>query len=245
MTKLVSLPFEFKLCLGIVLFYLYDSSVLLYKNELKLIRYKSGLILRFSKDISRFMKRYLYLPNPFTPTIVEYQLLYPPKVPIYNDHCWMLFTVIDHVLTSLKPWTVLISLQLFTVIPFISIYYGSGPELLVAFSAVYATIILEFISLYKYKSLLGNHDLKYSLLFAESLLCPPFAVNIIRKISRLNNSWSFVDIVNLLEDDVKGRVIINDIWDHCEMEDGRNYCCESEINEDSRKKILEGQDDVR
>jgi hypothetical protein len=69
------------------------------------------------------------------------------------------------------------------VLPVVAFLFDSGPELLTLFIFIYLLIIFSVCYLFICRDSLGLSGLKISSIAFESILCPPFAINIARKVS--------------------------------------------------------------
>lgn len=176
------LPFEALLCLGILAFYVYDSASLLYRNEFLLIRKKSGINLWLAHNGPVMMRRYLHVPNPMTPTLHVYRSAKIANTPFTTDHKWCLFTATECIAQMLDIWVVFLAFELLVFLPIIAFIWGSGPELLMVFIVIYGTIIVAFLMVYRFRHIMAHMGIGYYSLFFECILCPPFSINLIRKI---------------------------------------------------------------
>jgi hypothetical protein len=178
--------FEVLLPIGAIGLYLFDSAALLYGNEviftLQSGRWKwsggSELILR---------GRRLYLPNPFTPQ------------PLSLRACWSenrLDQVADNIAKiaalrrKLRPLGILDQLLLILLVfamPAVIEFLGTGPALLVVFAACYLTVLVMIGLLYTQRAHLGLSTRQLLALSLDSVLCPPFAINLVRKIGLRQN----------------------------------------------------------
>jgi hypothetical protein len=87
------------------------------------------------------------------------------------------------VLMSVRAILVVLLLLFLVGLPLVLFLYGSGSQLLWLFGAVYLTIILIMVQVYRIRKVLGVSNKRFLGLAFESLLCAPFALNIMRKLS--------------------------------------------------------------
>ncbi len=80
-------------------------------------------------------------------------------------------------------YMVLTLLALFFVgLPLVSFLYGSGPQLLWLFLLIYIDICVMLVLVYIRKDIFGISNKRYCVLLFESVVCAPFALNIVRKL---------------------------------------------------------------
>ena len=174
--------FEALLFLGVLGSYLFDSSMLLYINELVFIKgYQKWHFISPGRNWL-FRGRWLYIPNLFRPDRPLIRVYWPaPDQPIQNAQ-----DILDKVTDMLIPIGYLVTtllLILFLLLPVVLLRYGSGPQLLWVFGLIYFNISVILILVYNKKVELGISNKKYISLAIDSLACPPFALNIVRKIA--------------------------------------------------------------
>lgn len=208
----MNVPFEVYLCVGIAAFYVYDSAVLLYGNDFMVVASKKGPYIRYACDGPIVMRRFMYLPNPLTPLRGEYIATYRADSKLAaNDHLWPTFHALTHLSGIIRPWIAVLGFELFIVAPYLSFAYGSGPELLSLFVAVYLTVVITFLSIYKHKDLIKFLGVSYWMMFFEGLLCPPFALNMERKLGMLSSRFSHEDVISAFFNQDRVRKILGDI----------------------------------
>ena len=176
------MSYEVELLALAIIFYLYDSSVLLYSNEVvftcdgakrwAVTTGRSGLV---------FAGRTLCVLNPFTPHRPSFRLnwqfdgLQPDDDPAWSVRAQDLKTLAPATLAAAIALYIFLPLGMFTplgryaVIPAVVLLYGS---------TVFALLQLrgkEIVKTFSRKRFLG---------FAfECVACPPFAVNMVRRLT--------------------------------------------------------------
>jgi len=177
-------PSEWWLPIGALAFYLYDSLLWLYGDELVLIRRASRWDHAAGSERLLFRRR-LYLPNPLT-----------PQRPLWRA-CWSDFSRRDkltdlNALTSLvqtlRPLRALVTvlwLLIVVVLP-VAVASGARPAILLAlFAVVYSFAATMVVWLWCQRATLGLSARSCRALSFDALACPPFAINLVRKISLL------------------------------------------------------------
>jgi hypothetical protein len=178
----VNLSFETMLVLGVTGFYLYDSAMMLYSNELV---FTAGKQWHFASAESHWqlLGKNLYLPNPLTPGRALFRV------------CWFItdsskpqqdLHVLSNFLDSLRPlrgMTYGLFALMFIGLPVMIFGFGSGLELLIIVAATYLTIVAMLLYVLIQRTALRLSKKAISKLAFESLACAPFALNLLRKIS--------------------------------------------------------------
>jgi hypothetical protein len=172
--------FEVLLVLGVFGLYCYDSLMLLNFNELIFIRFKKKWSYKFPILSFQLLRKFLFLPNLLTPNIALFQVFWPSSDQDVN------FKEFDIFIKSLIPVqviSVMLLVLMFVCLPIVAFRYGSGINLLIVFFAIYILIISILIYLFTQKNNLKLSNTKFVSIAFESIVCPPFALNIVRKIS--------------------------------------------------------------
>ena len=172
--------FEVLLVLGVFGLYCYDSLMLLNFNELIFIRFKKKWSYKFPILSLQLLRKFPFLPNLLTPNVPLFQVFWPSRDQGLNIN--ELNTFIKSVL-PIQIISVLLLLLMFVCLPIVAFRYGSGINLLIVFFAIYILIISILIYLFTKKNDLKLSNTKLVSVTFESIVCPPFALNIVRKIS--------------------------------------------------------------
>ena len=172
--------FEVLLVLGVFGFYFYDSFMLLNINELILTRSSKNWSYQFPILSFQLLKKFPFLPNLLTPNAALFKVLWPTNDDNLDSKA------LDVFIKSLIPIqiTVIILLLLILIyLPIVAFIYGSGAELLIIFSTIYIVIASILIYIFTQKNNLHLTNIKFISIAFESIVCPPFALNMVRKIS--------------------------------------------------------------
>lgn len=176
------LEFEILLVAGAWAFYIYDSSMLLFVDELVLevagrrVRVRSGLE-------TLVAGRRPCIPNPLTPhrpliRVTVGDLSGAEKTRPAAD--------LTHYLNALAPFRVLslIMLLMFgAALPLVLYRFGSGTPLLCWLVMIYLLVGYAVYLAWRRRLVLGLSPRALGLLAFELFACPPFAVNIVRKLA--------------------------------------------------------------
>ena len=79
--------------------------------------------------------------------------------------------------------TALLFIFMLLLLPFVSLYFGSGSILLTVFIAIYFIIIFNLLLVYRILNKINFSKSQFIKLAFDSIACPPFALNLVRKIS--------------------------------------------------------------
>ena len=174
--------FEILLVLGTLGFYLYDSGMLLYVNEMVFFRERRQWNFACPGNSWLLLGRSPYIPNPLTPEIAMFRVYWSDtgRSSQNSDES------IEQFVAALVPLQYLVDVllaQFFIALPFVLFLYGSGPQLLWVFGAIYLNIAVILVVVYKKKDILKVSKRKFVALSFESIACAPFALNIVRKLT--------------------------------------------------------------
>jgi hypothetical protein len=204
--------FEVLLLLGVVGFYLYDSSMLLYSNEMVYLEKNYKWSFASPGNNWGILGKILYIPNPVRPDIVMLRVYWTESQHTFIGNMEENRRALETLINEVRPiqYMVLVLFVLLSLGLSIALFkYGGGAFLLIIFGMVYVTIALILAYTFWKKDVLQLTMRKWLFLVFESLLCPPFALNILRKIT-LNHTISCEPILlaeNVFEKDVFNRLV--------------------------------------
>lgn len=233
--------FEVQLFAGALFIYLFDATLLLYGNELifavqgKRWYFKTGSAIQI-------LRKNPYLPNPLQPGIPLFRVAWSA-----TKHLQAIEPVaLPEFLVALQPlqWLVsLLGLLLFCGLGWVAL--GHTVILFPLVVAVYGTILLLLWQLYRARRYLGLHNKFVAKLVFDALVCPPLALNIVRKITLGHSipgdpvcfaqmkfsAESFQDLIAAL-------CRVQDAWLQCMAEDNPKYA-EVKAYQKSLKEFLQ------
>lgn len=180
----MTLSFEILLVLGVAGFYLFDSAMLLYVNELVFAEKDGKWMFDRPESGWQMLGKNLYLPNPLT-----------PDNPLFRT-CWVVASEAnerqeDHealrlflsALNPLRYMTFGLFVLLLIGLPIVLLCFGTGLALLLLFGIIYCTISVMLAQIYRQREKLGLSGKTFAKLAFDSLACAPFALNLVRKIT--------------------------------------------------------------
>lgn len=172
------------LVLGIVGFYLFDSAMLLYVNELVFSEKNGTWVIVRPESGWRMLGKNLYIPNPLT-----------PDYPLFRT-CWVVDSMANerqedieklrqflNELNPLRYMTCGLFALLLIGLPIVLLGFGTGLGLLLLLGVIYFTISLMLAQIYQQRDELGLSWKIFAKLAFDSLACAPFALNLVRKIT--------------------------------------------------------------
>ena len=185
-------PIEVLLPLGAVAFYLFDSSMMLCGDELALEWRARRWLVSGGLDALLGGRR-LFLPNPFTPHALLFQVRWGEDTTTPAPDAYPRLEQLDRALAPVKIPVVALAVILFGVLPPVSWYFGAGAALLAVFGAAYLLVGAALVLLYRRRKALSLTPRRYAGLAFEALACAPFAINLVRKVSLAQSQWLQVE----------------------------------------------------
>ncbi len=173
--------------MGIFGFYLFDSAMLLYANELVFAQSGRGWAFTYPDSNWRLLRKNLYLPNPFTPQVALFRVYWIDSDRDFENKSFKALGNITHHLKPIRIWILMLFTLEIVAFPVVLFSMGNGTILLLILIAVYFVICVALALTFNRRVELGLSIRRFTGLAFESLMCAPNALNLIRKIS-LNSS---------------------------------------------------------
>lgn len=177
----MSLSFEILLIVGATAFYIYDSTELLRIDEFVLMRSGNRWSFACPRYDWQIRNQWVFVPNPFRPDMEIFLASWKSREGridsvrrvdrLSDDMRWVRYGV--RILFAL----------LFVATPFVALTFGSGFQLLTVFALIYSVAIVLAYRLSVERQHLRLSIGRLVVLVAEGILCPPFGVNMVRKVS--------------------------------------------------------------
>ena len=167
--------------LGAIGLYLFDSTLLLYSNELLFVR-RAGRW-SFAESSSLLLAgRRLCFPNPLKPGTPQFRIRWSETDARLEqeEH-----GELEHFLAALRPLQYLV-MTLFVILltlPVELFLFGTGVELLVLTAAFYIVILGALGYIFSRRRELRVSGKSFLALSFDSLACAPFAINLVRKLA--------------------------------------------------------------
>jgi hypothetical protein len=176
------LDYELALPLGAIAFYLYDSALLLYRNELVLERTARAWRMARTADVRLFGRR-LFLPNPLNPQTPLFRVSWSEADTRGKAESAENLNRFVTALRPLRVLAVLLLLLLGVALPVVSVKAGLGGMMLGVFAAYYLTTLIALVVIHARRGQLDLTRRAFWSLAFDVIACPPFAANIVRKLS--------------------------------------------------------------
>ncbi|MEO8313537.1 MAG: hypothetical protein ABI645_01970 [Pseudomonadota bacterium] len=172
-------PTELWLPIGAAAFYLYDSTGLLWQNELMFTHGRGRWLVDGGTGL-RLAGRRVFLPNPLLPMRPQFQVQWnvnETRSAEPDSHLPLL--------QALRPIGVINQLQLLLLLalPLVSWTLGAGVALLALFALFYVATLAALTIAWRRRGPCRIQTRAFWLLVLDALACAPFAVNLTRKIS--------------------------------------------------------------
>lgn len=176
----MNLDAELLLALGIWGFYLQDSASLLHFDDLLVSGGRRGWRVWTGSEME-MRGRFLFLPNPLLPgqTVFRASWLDPAASPADGPRSLLRFT---RRLMPLRVGCNVAGCLLLVVIPWILLTTGNPVWLLGALIGCSAATLGMLLHLFSIRKKIGLETRSLAKLAIESLLCPPLAINLYRKL---------------------------------------------------------------
>jgi len=171
-------PTELWLPVGAAAFYLYDSCILLWHNELVFLRGRDWQVSGGSE--LRLAGRRIFMPNPLLPArpqfVVRWSVADKRAAGQADDPA---------LLPALRAPGVIVQLQLVLLLalPIVSWTLGAGIVMLGLFALFYLLTLLALALLWPRRARCGLQPRAFWMLALDALACAPFAVNLVRKVA--------------------------------------------------------------
>jgi hypothetical protein len=172
------------LILGIVVFYLFDSAMLLYVNELVFVEKNGKWVFGLPESGWKMLGKNLYVPNPLTPDYPLFRACWVVSSPP-NEHQEDIETLRQFLneLNPLRYMTFSLFVLLLIGLPIVLLGFGTGLALLLLLGVIYCAISVMLAQIYRQREKLGLSGKTFAKLAFDSLACAPFALNLVRKIT--------------------------------------------------------------
>jgi hypothetical protein len=210
--------------------YLWDSATLLHFNEGMLeldasMRWR----LHLGGSDTTIAGKHLYIPNPFAPHRPSFRLAWAVEGREMGESTWKPEVV---VLLKMAPLVWGVGVGTFGIFPLSLIMGADLGLILVTLCCIYALIVTMLAMAWTTREAFGLSSRRCMSLAFECLICPPCAVNIVRKISetKLVNDDLMMAARRLLEfgqwEAAKVRFMsrIDDAFDRLDEDDVRSAC---------------------
>jgi hypothetical protein len=178
--------FELWILLGLIGFYLFDSAVLVFSNEIVFFEKHGRWFVSLPKDRWRMMGKRLFIPNPFTPNYLMFIEAWSATERSLEGVLQDTSDLISAVKYLRLPVILLMILLIF-VLPLVIFKLGTGMTALIVLMLIYLVVMSMLFYIYTGREKLGLNKRQVLSIAFEAISCPPFAINLIRKITLRRN----------------------------------------------------------
>ena len=173
--------FEVLLPLGAIGLYLFDSTLLLYSNELMFVR--RGSRWGFAESSALLVAgRRICFPNPFTPGTPQLRVRWSEVDPRQEQEE---AGELERFFRALRPvqYLVIALLIIMLALPVELLVFGTGVELLLVMAAFYVVTLACLGYIFARRRELRLSGRAFAALCFDCLACAPFAINLVRKLA--------------------------------------------------------------
>lgn len=168
--------------IGALAFYVVDSSMLLDDDEVVLVRMRQGWQIHDGWGLT-LRNRRPWIPNPLRPdriTIRQRWSVADMETGVADGE---ILDKLDRHLLPVKFIVAWLLVLLLSALPVASVVFGAGAFLLGVFAATYISVVTAVVIVYSKRQVLGLTPRGFWLLALDVFACPPFAINLVRKLS--------------------------------------------------------------
>ncbi|WP_363799907.1 hypothetical protein ABU614_07560 [Lysobacter firmicutimachus] len=172
---------ELLLVLGVIGFYLQDSAMLLYYDEIVVVQQR-GRWFGSVGSTAQTGGRYLYVPNPFRPDAALFRSSWLRAGDAGTPEHWDGLAHFVAALRGFRAHCLLLSCLLFLGLPLLLWGFPHPLAMLALAAGIYLTTLLIGWRLWRYRKVLELQGRQALSLAFELLCCPPHAVNVVRRL---------------------------------------------------------------
>lgn len=176
------MPADSWLLAGIVAFYLYDAAMRLHVDELVAWPRRGGWAATTGGDV-QWRGGYLFLPSPWTPWRPLLRLSWMRAPDSAPQAAIAQVQALREALRPLQVGVMLMALLLFVALPVLLFAWRHALGLLALVGAVYLLSTAMVVYLARRRDALGLSRGAVWSIAIDTLACPPFALNVVRKVA--------------------------------------------------------------
>jgi hypothetical protein len=178
------ISYEYLLWLGIALFYIYDSIELVYFNDIYIVKGLKSWKYLIPNPFFTIFNKIVFIPNPLTPHCLFFKFSFPSNEAKISPKEGNNINTFNKAICNIQTLTLYQLILLGVVFPIMLINYSYGPLLLGIMALIYMNILTIFVLIYVNKKKFKISQKQFLTYLFESIFCPPFSLNILRKISK-------------------------------------------------------------
>lgn len=163
--------------------YVYDAGVWLYGNEAVLTRTRRGWQAGFAARFGLWRGRHFYLPSLLAPWRPVFKLVWQYQAPVQSQPAPWPGADAEAALRHFGVLVASLFVTLFIGLPVVVLGRQGDATILALFGIVYLHVIAICVLLWRRKAALRLAPRQLGALAFELLVCPPFAVNVVRRLT--------------------------------------------------------------
>lgn len=179
----MNLSYEVLLVLGIYGFYIYDSIFLVYSNQIVFTESLGKWKFSFPSYRYRLRNKFLFLPNIFTPYKAIFLQTWPSQEKQFSLSSNNKQKIFLKALLPFRVFSVSIAVLVLLALPFGIFFLAGTNQLLVILLSIYFLNLTLVTNLWLDRKNLNLTNKEIISIAIDVIACPPFAVNIVKKIS--------------------------------------------------------------
>lgn len=180
--------------IGIYLFYISNSLKLLHNNQLILCMTLGKWKVICPDSQWQILRKTPYLFNPFLANSPIFCGTWSTATEANNIEAAIAIDEFVNALSPLNYFVIILFVMMCLCIPLALLTYGTGFVFLSMMLITYTTILVMLAVLYTKRTELGLSQRNYFSIAFDCIVCPPYAINLIRKIT-----WQYKVKFNLIE----------------------------------------------
>ena len=173
---------EVLIVIGLFGFYLYDAIVLLRPREMVLACTGRRYALSSPYPYLTVRHRIPWMPNPLRPDRMLFRLTWSDDGTGNRGQSLADAQALVAPLGGLRIATLLAAVALLIALPWLALTFGIGLYFLYGIAAAYALIVAMLALTWRDRAALGLSTRDLMALAFDALACPPFAINLVRKL---------------------------------------------------------------
>jgi hypothetical protein len=179
----VTISLEILLVLGVIGFYTLDSAMLLYSNELVFLENDNHWNFVSPNSKWHFLRKRLYIPNLLSPDTAQFRVFWSSATEneqVIDEESLVEFS---GSLSFIRLMVMLLLILFFLELPLVLFWFHTDSLLIVLFGFIYFCIFTMLVHIFRNRKKLALSKKNYFLIAFEAIACPPFAINVLRRIT--------------------------------------------------------------
>lgn len=173
---------ELQLVLLLIAFYLYECTILVYTNQAIVTKGRKGLWrVSFGSDRWVYQGKELYFLNPLTPFREAHLLSWSMDRPVELTSAQIPGT--ESLYSHYKILVTICGFGIFLALPCVLFFFPADSNVIGVLAMIYVPLLYISLAVYTERDALHLTKKEALALIGEYFLCPPLALNVVRRIS--------------------------------------------------------------